>query len=127
MKRSVQIFALPFLIVGLLLPGCDSGGSDNESPVEGTWENTGNVLVITSDNLTRYYDEPPDDCLYLDFKEDIIDRDGEVYTIANQHDDFTVNIRMIVDGDTLTLIFEDDETRQYTRSNVDVSSRICEN
>ena len=122
MKFSVQLLAL--LLFGFLLVSCDSsGGNDDGLPVEGTWERVAEeislYLEITSESVTQYVKTAPGDC-YDVFNREIVERDGNSYTLRYEDGD-TTTVMMTVDGNELTVQYPKSEERVYEETNVDPS------
>jgi hypothetical protein len=104
MKLSTRFLALPLLVFGLLLSGCDSNGGNDELPVSGTWERVENktsYLEITSDTFTEHYYQG-NGCYDEEFSE-IVERDGNTYTLDKRGREDTFTVTMTVEGDVLTV------------------------
>jgi len=104
------------------LVSCDSsGGNDDGLPVEGTWEQVGDqetpiYLEITSESVTEY-ESYYGECYNVSSSE-IIERDGNNYTLREDGD--TITVMMTVDGNELTVQSSGDAL-VYEETNVDPS------
>lgn len=125
--------AAPFLrrtapLLGLLtttaLAACGDNGAGPDGDITGTWvfeDANGTTFVrITSTTITIYDDAP--DC-FFSIAFDIVDQDGDVYTIAFEDDpSMTVALEIERVGDNLSF-----EGTIFEPSNVDVSNfEICD-
>ena len=123
MKFSVQLLAL--LLFGFLLVRCDSsGGNDDGLPVEGTWEEVADqetplYLEITSESFTQYETYSPHECYFVDNSE-IVEKDGNNYTLRSEDKDTTITVMMTVDGNELTVEYPN-SALVYEETNVDPS------
>lgn len=121
---------LPFvLLLTLLTTGCDSGGSNDKEDTAylGTWEKEGeDQYMHLSDEQMVVYARFTSDC-YSTFTFDVVSRNGETWQL-NDPGDAGETIEVSVDGDDLTLVEDDGDVVQWTRTDIDPDSDLdlCE-
>jgi len=125
MRITVHLLTLSLLAISLVLSGCDFGGSGNGLPIEGSWvevsdQETPLYLEITSETYTEYETYTPGGC-YQRQGWDIIERDGNTYTLRDQDDSEIWTATIVVEGNELNL-----QGLDFEKTDVDPSSLRCE-
>ena len=107
MYRLIKKSSKLMLVFLLLIVGCqntDSGNNDGY-PIEGKWVQTNDenplYLKIVGDSFTQYENYSSDNCYHVDTSE-IINKDGNMYTLSQEDGGENETYRFTVDGNTLT-------------------------
>ena len=128
MRTLTRLAALPLLVFGLLLSGCDSGGGDDEPAINGTWQgisdNAVDFIRIDLPDFEVYSDTG--DC-YSYEQSELEQVSGDTYSFVDQDENLTIE----VDDDVLTITGEDadgdEDSVRFRSSGVDVTTfTLCD-
>lgn len=118
----VRLLLLP-LLLGLAPLACSDDLTGPASGIAGSYESEfGDVAVRITGDRIRVYSRSADrigSCYALDAVIDILSRSGSTYTLREQGASRTYTLRMIEDGDVLTVIDGTDAEDFYEISSFD--------